>query len=185
MRLSNLFTWIYQLSPSTIIRTLIIYTIVFLLLDRQLKERHWWRILPAALLSIWLTAALWVTLLSRGETVVGDFQIVPLHSYQAVLSGGNQDILRSNFMNVVLFFPGGLLLEELLPSKWPFWARLLTTTALLGSVSLAIELIQYFRMLGQAEIDDLIHNTLGALLGCLAVSFGTEKIFIHKRRDLP
>jgi glycopeptide antibiotics resistance protein len=38
----------------------------------------------------------------------------------------------------------------------------------LAALSAGIEFLQYHFCLGRCEIDDVIHNTAGALLGCLA-----------------
>lgn len=175
MNISAFFGWFYSLSFPSIVRIFIIAVMVFLYLDRRLHERRWWWGGLAAVLVLWFGATLAATVLTRTSSVSEPaFAWLPLHSYREALSGGNLDILRSNLMNVALFFPAGLLLGRLLPRRWCFWARLLTVAAVLGSVSLAIELIQFSWLLGQAEIDDVLHNTLGAACGCLAFSFGTR-----------
>lgn len=68
-------------------------------------------------------------------------------------------------MNVVLFYPAGLLLCSLLPEGWKKWCRVLLTFVVLCALSCGIEYAQFIYALGQAEIDDVIHNSLGALLG--------------------
>ena len=86
---------------------------------------------------------------------------IPLYTYWKVLGGGNSELLRSCWMNVALFFPAGLLCGALTGKR----RRLgLTATAAL-LLSLAIELVQYRFGLGLAEMDDVLHNTLGAALG--------------------
>ena len=93
----------------------------------------------------------------------------PLHSYRKVINGGNPEILRSNFMNVVLFYPIGLLATALLPKRWAEWSRCVLTILLCISLSAGIEYVQYICSLGQCEIDDVIHNTIGALTGSLTM----------------
>jgi glycopeptide antibiotics resistance protein len=83
------------------------------------------------------------------------------------MNGGNIEILRSNFMNAVLFYPAGLVLCSLLPQKWRPWLRILLVSVLLCVLSCAVEQAQYVYSLGQVEIDDVIHNTLGAMLGAI------------------
>lgn len=178
--LQSLFLWFYCLPIPSIILLFVLAALVF----RRLMLR--WRVGSAVLLALWLVVMLQFTILSRTASVSGSaFSWIPFHSYRELLSGGNREILRSNFMNVALFFPAGMLLGGLLPRKWPFGTRLLTIAAVLGAVSFAVELFQSTRLLGLGEIDDVIHNTLGAMLGYLSVSFGTEKLFTPKRRDLP
>ena len=68
-------------------------------------------------------------------------------------------------MNVVLFYPAGLLACELLPKKWSRAKRIILVTALFVLLSSGIEACQYYFALGQVEADDVLHNGLGALIG--------------------
>ena len=70
-------------------------------------------------------------------------------------------------MNVVLFYPTGLLACELLPKSWNRAKRVILIAVLFALVSVGIEFCQYHFVLGQAEVDDVIHNTLGTLIGAL------------------
>ncbi|WP_339324372.1 VanZ family protein [Paenibacillus sp. FSL W8-0194] len=66
-----------------------------------------------------------------------------------------------NFMaNIILFVPMGFLIALLLP-KSNFWKVFVYS---LGIV-LSIEIFQFITILGVAEIDDVILNTLGASIG--------------------
>lgn len=63
------------------------------------------------------------------------------------------------FENIMLFVPFGLLLSMKL-KNWK--------VVLIGAgVSLVIELIQFFTVIGLAEFDDLTANTIGTFLGLL------------------
>ena len=94
----------------------------------------------------------------------------------AFMEYAQSKIYRSNFMNMVLFYPAGLLAASLLTRKWPGWCRCLLTAVLFGAMSGAIEYAQYRYELGNVEIDDVIHNTAGALAGSLAVLILTPMI---------
>jgi glycopeptide antibiotics resistance protein len=76
-------------------------------------------------------------------------------------------------MNVLLFYPGGVLAGSL----WRRW-RVLPMAAVFLLLSVAIELCQYAFAIGTTETDDVIHNTLGAFLGLLA----TRQYEKHRRR---
>jgi len=117
MSLSRLFWWIYQLSPGVIVLAFAACTLVFLWLYRRLRELRWVRGLLISVLMIWLAAAVYATLLNRSRGTVGAFQTIPLHSYREMCATGNREILRSNFMNVALFYPAGLLLGAILPKN--------------------------------------------------------------------
>ena len=92
-------------------------------------------------------------------------ELLPFHSYRAVVAGENPELLRSNFMNAVLFYPAGLLGCDLLPEGWSRKRRIFVGAGLCVLLSLGIECSQYLFSLGQAEADDVIHNGLGSLLG--------------------
>ena len=68
-------------------------------------------------------------------------------------------------MNVLLFYPGGLLLAGLLPQRFRDRRGMLFAVVCFGLFSLSIELCQHFLQLGTAEVDDVLHNTLGAAAG--------------------
>ena len=116
------------------------------------------------------------------ENLGEDWQCIPvvhgqqalecLESYAEVLlltaCGESRELLRSAFMNAVLFFPAGLLLGGLLPGHRSFRWQLVCAVICFGLISLGIELTQFFNRLGNAEFDDVLHNTLGAAAGLAA-----------------
>ena len=120
------------------------------------------------------------TILARDGGELLQHNFVPFHSYREVQNGGNIEIYRSNFMNVVFFYPAGLLATSLLPKKWPGWCRFILVVLALTAVSVGIEFLQYRYALGRCEIDDVIHNALGALLGSLA--FVCSMYFLEKKK---
>jgi glycopeptide antibiotics resistance protein len=79
-------------------------------------------------------------------------------------------------MNVLLFFPAGLLAGGLLCRDNHVWARCLAFVVLIALFSTTIELLQFYLHLGNGEIDDILHNTLGAWLGlCSRLWFRQKK----------
>ena len=66
-------------------------------------------------------------------------------------------------MNILLLFPAGILLPGLTGRKLKWWMGLLVGIA----VSSAIEISQLLLCIGLFEFDDIIHNSLGCMLGCL------------------
>lgn len=125
---------------------------------------------------VWVAVIALATLTARIPTELPAApQLIPFHSYRAVMAGGNKEILRSNFMNVVLFYPAGLLGCELLPKGWGRVKKVILTVALFALLSAGIEFCQYHFALGQAEVDDVIHNTLGAFIGALICTIPFKK----------
>ena len=92
-----------------------------------------------------------------GEIRQYDFQ--PFWSYQAI-QDGREDLLAENIMNVVVFIPVGLLLG--VGFKQVTWWKVL----LIGcGISVTIESLQFFLMRGFSELYDVMHNTMGCLIG--------------------
>lgn len=110
------------------------------------------------LFGAYIAAVLWITLFSRiGEGYRGF--LLPFHSYVEILKG-NRQFLLENIGNVVLFIPLGVALKcggMKDVKKAGFFASLL------------IEVLQFTFALGTFECDDLIHNTLGAVIGAWCV----------------
>ena len=143
--------------------------------------RWFWKPFLGAILLAWAAVVLYTTVLSRTGGIESVWAAVPFHSYREVLSGGNPELLRSNLMNVVLFAPAGVLTGALLPDGWPMKRRLLWVGGVFCLFSLGIEMTQYRLAMGQAEIDDVIHNTLGAMAGCLVCDVDSELIQMRKK----
>jgi len=69
-------------------------------------------------------------------------------------------MLTENIMNVVVFIPVGILIG--ITFKQMTWWEVL----LIGcSISITIEALQFWFMKGFSEVDDVMHNTVGCLIG--------------------
>ena len=139
------------------------------------------RLLGAAAVSIYATTLIAYTLLplpdSTAKVCAPTLEIVPFHSVGDILKvtvgDGIVATLTSAAMlqvvfNVLLFVPLGVIVRG-------FFSRRLPTTVLVGlATSVLIEATQYTAIWGiyscayrVADIDDVITNTLGALVGAL------------------
>ena len=121
---------------------------------------------------------LYATILTRTP---GDYDVV-LRSFATLMEAKDQpELYREMLMNVFLFFPLGLTLSNALPRRWNRWLRIGVTTLAGCLLSAGIEYAQYRFSLGMAETDDVLCNTLGALLGAasLLVAHAIES---HKER---
>lgn len=166
--IKGLLLWFYRLNMKEAAWLLIGCSVLFCWIKMWQERHRWWKIAVASLLAMLMTAIFFSTL---GRQGTGDYHIylIPFHTYRDVMNGANRELYRSNFMNAALFYPAGLLLTALLPKKWPAWRRCLLTVILFAALSAGIEYAQYRYVLGNVEIDDVIHNTAGALAGSLAV----------------
>lgn len=137
---------------------------------RRYHEQRWCKPITVLLLAVFIAAIYTFTLVRGGEKTALEPSLTPFASYINVWNGGNPERLRSNFMNVVLFYPDGLLTAILLPKKWRPVLRICLTVLLFALMSAGIEYAQYVLALGLSEVDDVIHNTLGALIGAVCGS---------------
>ena len=72
-----------------------------------------------------------------------------------------RELLMNFFGNVVLFIPSGVILPAVYAKLGKFWK----TAAAGAGISLAVELLQLLFIERTTDIDDLIFNTLGVILG--------------------
>lgn len=101
---------------------------------------------------------------SIGSVKSNDINIIPFSDYSDYPNV--RDIFYNIIGNIIIFIPFGMYLNKL-SSK--------TNTLLKFSVilvsSLIIEASQFFLKSGHADIDDLIFNSVGGLLGILITGF--------------
>ena len=160
--------WVYCLDMPDASLLILELTVVFVMIHKWLSEKRWWKCLIGTALVSLLCVIADSTIFARDGGDLLQHNFAPFHSYREVQNGGNIELYHSNFMNVLLFYPAGLLGTSLLPQKWSGWRRCLLVVLTLTAMSAGIEFLQYHYALGRCEIDDVIHNALGALLGCMA-----------------
>lgn len=88
----------------------------------------------------------------------------PFWSYVSVWRDGNMKVLYEIILNVLLFVPIGFM-WGIQSSQWQKKWQWLSSMILGVSLSVVIELLQYSFKKGCVEVDDVIHNTLGCLIG--------------------
>lgn len=167
--MKKLLNYFYHLPYEFIQQCLLLLSLWFIRIRQRFAHCRWFRRGVWIALCIWLSVTLCITLLSRTPGAAHSPELIPFHSYRKLLATGNTEIIRSIFMNIVLFYPAGLLTASLLPEKWPYRRRMLTTAIACALFSLMIEYAQFFFALGEPEIDDLIYNTVGAIIGTLPI----------------
>lgn len=88
---------------------------------------------------------------------------------------GDSELLKENLLNCVLLIPMGLLLPITLNCKIRWWEGLLIGTA----VSAVIETCQLVFCRGLFEWDDMIHNGIGCMIGCVIMGICRRCIKNH------
>ncbi len=92
-------------------------------------------------------------------------------TYRAAL--GSRAVWLNLAGNVAAFIPFGLFIIPVSGRKLGFWAAVLLTF----DVSLLVEVIQLVTKVGSFDVDDLLLNTLGGLIGALVY-----KLFVRIER---
>ena len=105
------------------------------------------------------------TVIFRATGTTRQYDFLPFWSYD------RSDLLIENIMNVIVFIPVGMIL-----GSWPrngSWLRVkgswLMVTVIGCSISISIEAMQFFFHRGFAETDDVMHNTIGCIVGYILV----------------
>ena len=110
-----------------------------------------------------------VTFMNRMESGMGmGIQLRPFLAFREAWNAFTLQVWLNPLLNIAMFLPLGVLLP-LAVKRFQRWYWMLAAGA---GTSLVIEGLQHFLSRGQADVDDLICNTLGAMLGyCLVMLF--------------
>ena len=137
--------------------------IFIFLFDRERAKRRWgWM----ALLTLYLNAMYIVVGVPGAQYIVWDptLNLIPFQDFSA-------SNITGMVLNMIMFAPLGFLLPAYF-ERYRHWGRTLAAGFL---TSLAVELIQLFTFRA-TDVDDLIMNTLGTLVGFLLAKL----IFRHR-----
>lgn len=126
------------------------------------KIKRWQPALIIVILAVSIAIILWLTLFSRLGSDSRHFY-PPFWSYRAILNGSGKAFLE-NIGNIILFIPIGVAIALVLGCS-------VQQTLIIGfAISLIIESCQWIFWIGSFEIDDLLHNTIGAGIGAVLVN---------------
>lgn len=169
--MTTLLNQFYRLPLEFIAQCFLLLSLVWVCVRHRFSRCRWLRWGLGSTLALWIAAVLWITILRRAPGTASPPELIPFHSYRELFAAGSTEIIRTNFMNVALFYPAGLLTASLLPDPMPGWKRTLLAGIAFALFSLVIEYLQFAYALGKPEIDDVIHNTFGVFLGTLPIAF--------------
>lgn len=105
---------------------------------------------------------LFLTVLGRRSLDYDRYNFDIFYSYRDVLTTGDAGMAIQIAANIAAFVPVGVL-GSLAAKRWGFLKGLLLGIGL----SLCIETLQLIMRNGTCEVDDLISNSIGTLIGCL------------------
>lgn len=107
------------------------------------------------------------TVFTRTSTV-RQYELMPLWSWRAIIRYHDWGLLKEDLLNCILLLPAGALLPVITNHKVKWYHALLFGVL----ISAVIETSQLVFMRGLFEWDDMIHNGLGCMVGCLVVDGG-------------
>lgn len=142
--------------------------VTYILYKRGIIKASTAIILP--ILVFYLSFILTITILERTPSQYARYELDLFWSYKRILSGTTA-LLAENFWNVVLFVPLATMLAIILGARAVKGKRrwIWMTVFVCILLSAGIEIVQLITHRGLFEFDDIIHNTLGALIGMAVV----------------
>lgn len=126
------------------------------------------RYLPEMIFAVYIAAYIYLTFLSRSEIDVPyatGVELRPLAALRRALARGSVTPIRGIILNILLFLPMGYLLPFVFRKLRRHTIRNVVLIGLL--VSVATETLQMVFAVGWFDVDDIINNTIGALIGAL------------------
>lgn len=122
--------------------------------------RKGWRIICRVLTIEYVFLIYCSTVIFRSVGRHVQFDLMPLWSYGAYFRGEDPRLLPENIMNVIVFIPVGILPG--LTFRNVSWLKVLGIGC---GISVGIEILQLVLKRGFCELDDVMHNTLGCMIG--------------------
>lgn len=142
-------------------------------LPQKGEDRHtnWKRLMLDVLLALYLAALLRITVFRPGfllpQNDVRPVNLLPLNAYRYWVRVGSWRVFWVDLIgNLACFCPFGMILALLRPE-----CTLLRAAGSGFALSLCIEVSQYLLGTGIADVDDLVLNTLGVMLGALLMKY--------------
>ena len=119
--------------------------------------------IAAILLSLYIVVLLYFTVVGRYSHEEYGYEIQFFTSYRWFFRHNEEQMLRQLLINLVMLIPVGFLLPIIINVKHKY----LITMALSLLLTVFIETMQLIMKCGAFEIDDIINNFVGAVIGML------------------
>lgn len=101
------------------------------------------------------------TVLVRVPTETAQYELTPFWSLKLEPASLRREVLSQVVANIFMFVPLGFL------GTWYTKGNAVIPTVCLSMFSAMIEILQYHLHKGTAEVDDVISNTIGAVVGAV------------------
>lgn len=142
-----------------LILTLFASVLVFFLMQRYVPNQN--KQIQKICLIEYVIIVISSTIVFRTSADDYDYNFTPFWSYYQIKHNLRPYLVYENLLNVILFIPIGLLVASIQSAK-------LYVALLFGCIfSICIEICQFVFKCGLCEVDDIIHNTIGAAIGII------------------
>lgn len=115
------------------------------------------------LLSLYVVVLLYLTVIGRYSHPEYEYKIYVFLTYRRFLENIDAQSVRQLIINIGMLVPVGFLLPVVLPCKRKYTLTLLISFLLI----ILIEVMQFVMKCGTFEIDDIVNNMIGAIVGIL------------------
>lgn len=132
---------------------LVIFILDLVFIKRDAKKSQ---VFKDLMLLAYICFIIYITVLRRNSGQFHEINLQPLWSWAKF---AQTDIRWQIYMNIFLFIPLGFFLG------WSLGLRFWKIVGIAFLASAAIEVSQYIFCIGLCEVDDMIHNTVGAMIG--------------------
>lgn len=148
---------------------ILVFTIAITIFYVHRKKITVIQAIAVCMLTVFLGIVFGSTIFTRTSTI-RQYELLPFWSWLAVIRYHDWGLLKENFLNCILLMPAGALLPLIVAHKVK-WSRALAFGIFVSAV---IEISQLIFKRGLFEWDDMIHNGLECMIGCLLVNLGME-----------
>lgn len=159
---------------------ILVLTVIVLEVGIYKKKLRLIQAVAVIVLIVFLGIVFASTVFTRTKTV-RQYKLIPFWSWKAIVRYHDRKLLKENLLNCILLFPVGVLLPIIKDNKVK-WYQALVIGMMISAI---IEFSQLILMCGLFEWDDMIHNGIGCMAGCLMMDYIIEGwknvISMHKR----
>lgn len=133
---------------------------------RNQRSEKYFNIACVIAFAVYMVLLLWLSVFGRESGVHDEIVVRPFVSIKTILTVyATFDLYKQIIDNVLIFIPFGFLLPQILKcdkNKNYYWITAVSGLVLSG----VIEMLQHLLSRGVCDFDDILNNTLGAIVGC-------------------
>ena len=163
-----------NLVPLTVYEVLLFFLVVGAIVLLLFFRKNALRYLARLVLTEYIFCVYGLTIIFRKANRAYSLFLTPFWSYKEIFNGKDPSLINEIILNVVLFVPIGLLWGAQSKNRTNKQQWLAAFVLGMG-LSIVIEVLQLVFKKGSFEIDDIIHNIVGCILGFAAWK-GCKKI---------